>query len=163
MVDHTLAKYTVIQPKMPTTAANLMVCDKWKWKRYHEGEYEQPLSYPDQQLNYFTILRPSTSAIFAQMPLFVTYAASAGQRVCRVHTSTPLSCSAAGSYGREGTGLFSARRTCPLHTSYRCANWKPERGVADCHETMRSSATNGAQFFLWQCKTIRKPVYLQTI
>ena len=70
---------------------------------------------------------------------------------------------AAGSYGREGTGLFSARMTCPLHTSYRCANWKPERGVADCHETMRSSATNGAQFFLWQCKTIRKPVYLQTI
>jgi len=62
MVEHTLAKYTVIQPKMPTTAANLMVCDKWKWKRYHEGEYEQPLSYPDQQLNYFTILRPSTSA-----------------------------------------------------------------------------------------------------
>ena len=97
------------------------------------------------------------------MPLFATCAASAGQRVCRVHTSTPLSCSAAGSYGREGTGLFSARRTCPLHTSYRCANWKPERGAADCHETMRSSATNGAQFFLWQCKTIRKPVYLQTI
>jgi len=102
-------------------------------------------------------------SVFAQMPLFATCAASAGQRVCRVHTSTPLSCSAAGSYGREGTGLFSARRTCPLHTSYRCANWKPEHGAAGCHETMRSSATNGAQFFLWQCKTIRKPVYLQTI
>jgi len=94
------------------------------------------VSYPDQQLNYFTILRPSTSAVFAQMPLFVTYAASAGQRVCWVHTSTPLSCSAAGSYGREGTGLFSTRRTCPLHTSYRCANWKPERGVAENNQAV---------------------------
>jgi hypothetical protein len=28
-----LAKYTVSQPKMPTTAANRMVCDKCKWKR----------------------------------------------------------------------------------------------------------------------------------
>jgi hypothetical protein len=42
MVEHTLAKYTVSQPKMPTTAANLMVCDECKWKRYHEDEYEQP-------------------------------------------------------------------------------------------------------------------------
>ena len=52
MVDHTLAKYTVIQPKMPTTAANLMVCDKCEWKWYHEDENEQPreLSRPAVEL-----------------------------------------------------------------------------------------------------------------
>ena len=52
MVEHTLAKYTVIQPKMPTTAANLMVCDKCEWKWYHEDENEQPreLSRPEVEL-----------------------------------------------------------------------------------------------------------------
>jgi hypothetical protein len=42
MEEHTLAKYTVSQPKMPTTAANLMVCNKCKWKRYDEGKKKQP-------------------------------------------------------------------------------------------------------------------------
>jgi len=33
-----LAKYTVSRPKMPTTAANRMVCDKCKWKKCREDE-----------------------------------------------------------------------------------------------------------------------------